>query len=139
MASLCTDHSASYPWVLETLCLGRSTHHITSTSHSSEEESETSERKNDCPGCLCQLLAEGVGTGSFPTSTKLLLCSSVELGSGSREWACPNRKPNQTESRWGREGSARVLVVYDTWAVKEKGVGATLSAGTFGFAFLSVV
>ena len=31
------------------------------------------------------------------------------------------------------------MVAYDTWAVKEKGVGATLPAGTFGFACLTVV
>jgi len=46
-------------------------------------------------------------------------------------------KPNREQVGKGRK--RRVLVIYDTWAVKEKGVGATLSAGTFGFSFLSVV
>ena len=65
---------------------------------------------------------------------ELLLCSSTDLGSGSRERACPNRTPNQ-ESRHGRKGSACVLVTCDMWAVKEKGVGHTLLAGTMALPF----
>ena len=43
MASLCADHSASYPWVLEAVSgQEHPSHHL--HLHSSEEESETSER-----------------------------------------------------------------------------------------------